>query len=179
MDAVAAADGGGVAVLFGASAKRGKQPVDPVEEQVACPCHLDGERGVQNIGRRHALMDETRLLADMLRKAGQKGDDVMLCFAFDLVDAVDVETAPFPDCPGSVLRDHPQFGHRVAGMRLDFEPDLELGLFGPDRGHLGTRISGNHLGVFLCHWRGCGCSIGGCKKPVCEVPRNESVAAAK
>ena len=101
MDAVAAADGGGVAVLLGASAKCGKQPVDPVEEQVACPCHLDGERGVQNIGRRHALMDETGLLADMLRKAGQKGDDVMLCFALDLVDAVDVETAPFPDCPGT------------------------------------------------------------------------------
>ena len=124
-------------------------------------------------------MDKAGFVADMLGKAGQKGDDVMLGFALDLVDPVDVETTPFPDSLGGVLRDHPQFGHCVAGMRLDLKPDLELGLFGPDRGHLGTRISGNHLGVFLCHWRGCGCSIGRCKKPECEVPQNESVAMAE
>ena len=129
--------------------KRGKQPVNPVEEQVACPCHLDGERGVQNIGRRHALMDETGLIADLFGQFGGEGDDVVLGFPLDLVDPVDARVgiglvALFPHDLGGVLGDHAQFGLRVAGMGLDLEPDAELVCGLPNGGHLGAGIARDH-----------------------------------
>ena len=37
-------------------------------------------------------MDEARLRADDLGQVGEEGDDVMLGFAFDLVDAGDIES---------------------------------------------------------------------------------------
>ena len=38
----------------------------------------------------------------------------------------------------------PSSAMRVAGMRLDLEPDAELGLRRPDRDHLGAGIAGDH-----------------------------------
>ena len=151
MNAVAASDCGGVAVFLGAGAERRQQPVETVEKKVAGAGHLHGEGGVEDVGGCHALVNKAGFFADMFGKACQKGDHIMLGFAFDFVDAVDVEPAAFPDRFRRFRRNHPQVRHRIAGMCLDLVPDLELVLLGPDRGHLGARISGNHRGVFLCH----------------------------
>ena len=83
-------------------------------------------------------MDETGLIADMFCQIGQKGDDVMLGFTFDLVDPVDFKGAPFPDRFRSLLRNHAEFGLRVTGMGFDFEPDPELVLGFPDGSHFGA-----------------------------------------
>jgi hypothetical protein len=75
-------------------------------------------------------MHEAGFIADDLGQMGQEGDDVVLGFALDLVDALDIEgRAPprVPDVFGGLLGDHAQFGQRVAGMGLDLEPDAELG----------------------------------------------------
>ena len=151
MDAVAAADRRRVAMFLGAGAKRRQKPVHAGKQQIAGACHLYGKRGVENVGGGHALMYETGVFANMFGKAGQEGDDIMLCLALDLVDSVDIETAAFPDGLCRLLRDHAKRRHRVTGMCLNFVPDLKFTLFGPDGGHFRSRISGNHRGVFLCH----------------------------
>ena len=77
----------------------------------------------------------------------QEGDDVVLHLALDLVDLGDIEdggVAFFADVLRGFLRDHVQLGQRLAGMRLDLEPDAELGLGGPDGDHFGPRIARNH-----------------------------------
>jgi hypothetical protein len=81
-------------------------------------------------------MDEAGIGADDLGQMGQEGDDVVLGFALDLVDAVDVEgrvAALFPDGlrrlrnPSGSSHAENQIGRlRVAGMGLDLEPDAEL-----------------------------------------------------
>jgi hypothetical protein len=101
--------------------------------------------------RGHALVDETRLFgADMFGEMGEEGDDVMLGDRLDLVDPGDVEldVLGFPHRVGVLLRDHPELCLGVAGMRLDLEPDAELGGGLPDRGHLGAGIAGDHGSAF-------------------------------
>ena len=89
-------------------------------------------------------MHEARFGADELGEMGQKGDDVVLGHALDLVDARDVElrlAALFPDRLRRLLRDDADFGQRVAGVRLDLEPDAEPRLGRPDGDHLGAGIA--------------------------------------
>jgi hypothetical protein len=103
--------------------------------------------GVEHVGRGHALMHEARFGADDLGEMGQEGDDVVLGLALDLVDAVDVEghvLALGPDRLCGLLRDDAELGQRVAGVRLDLEPDAEAGLGRPDGDHFGAGIAGDH-----------------------------------
>ena len=147
MDAVAAADGDGVLVLEGAALERGQQRVDIGEQDVAGARQLHGEAGVEHVRRGHALVDEARVRADEFGEMGQEGDDVMLGDALDLVDPLDVEcrgAALFPDGLRRFLRDHAELGQRVAGMRLDLEPDAEAGFGRPDGDHFGAGIAGDH-----------------------------------
>ena len=91
-------------------------------------------------------MHEAGFGADMLAQIGQKGDDVVLGLALDLVDPRDLPTAARPDRLGGGFRDGAQGGLRVAGMGFDLEPDPETVLRRPDRDHGRTTVAGNHRG---------------------------------
>ena len=148
VDAMAAADGGRVLVLERAALERRQHPVDVSDQDVGSAGELHRQAGVEHVGRRHALVDEARVRADELGEVGQERDDVVLGHSLDLVDALDVERgrpALFPDGLRRLLRDHADLGQRVAGMRLDLEPDAESRLRRPDVGHLGTRVTGDHV----------------------------------
>ena len=54
-----------------------------------------------------------------------------------------------PDRLGALLGDDADLGERVAGVRLDLEPDLEARLGRPDRDHFGAGIAGDHAAAFL------------------------------
>ena len=86
-------------------------------------------------------MQKARLGADMLGEVGQKGDDVVVGLALDLVDALDLEGAALPHRARRALRNDPERGLRVAGMGLDLEPDPEPVLRLPDPGHLAAGCS--------------------------------------
>ena len=91
MYAVAAADADCVLVLEGAFLERFEQLVHVGDQDVRSPNQLDVECRVEHVGRRHALMDEAAIRADEFGKMRQKGDDVMLCDGFNLVDPSDIE----------------------------------------------------------------------------------------
>src|SRR5690606_31108959 len=56
----------------------------------------------------------------------------------------------FPDFLRRLLRHDAEFGERIGRMRLDLEPDAELGLGRPDGGHLGSGIARDHaFGLYL------------------------------
>src|SRR5712691_4800381 len=92
-------------------------------------------------------MHEAGIRADDLGEMRQERDDVVLDLALDRLDALDVEAgvAPLvPDGLGCGLRDQPELGHGVGGMRLDLEPDAEPGLGRPDLGHLRPGVARDH-----------------------------------
>ncbi len=152
MDAVRPPDGGRHLVLEGAAFQRGQERVHVLQQQVRGAHELHAQAGVEHVRRGHALVDEARVGADELGEVGEEGDDVVLHFALDGVDLLDVElrrAALVPDGAGGLPGNDAQFGERVAGMRLDLEPDAELGLGRPDRDHLGAAIARDHDGASL------------------------------
>ncbi len=79
----------------------------------------------------------------------QERDDVVLRLPLDGIDPPDIERGvpPLrPDGLGRRFRDDAELGQRVAGMRLDLEPDAEPGLGLPDGHHGGAGIARDHGG---------------------------------
>ena len=105
---------------------------------------LDGEGGVQNIARRHALVDKAGIGADGFRQIGEESQNVVAGDFFDFVDAGDFPFALFPDILGGRGGDNTQFRQSVAGMGFDFEPDAEAVVRCPDGGHFRAGITGDH-----------------------------------
>ena len=106
-------------------------------------------------------MHEPRLWPNMFGQVGEEGQHVMLGHPLDLVDALDLEPAALPHRFGGALRDNTQLRLSIAGVRLDLEPDLELGLGLPDADHFGPAVTWDHeraasmqSRVFACIARG-------------------------
>ena len=153
VDAVAPPDHRRVLVLVGALLERGEQSIDVGGEEVGGVDQLKVEAGVENVGRRQALVDEARFRTDDLGKMGQEGDDVVLDLALDRIDPRHVEDralAPLTDDLGGLLRHHADLGHGVERMRLDLEPDAEPCLRRPDRRHFRARIARYHRRAPCC-----------------------------
>jgi hypothetical protein len=148
VDAVAAADGECVLVLPGALLEGGQQQVEVFQQQVGGAHQLHVEAGVQHVRRGHALVHEARFRADDFGQVRQEGDDVVLHFGLDGVDARHVELGIAGLVPYGlrcVCGDHAKLGLRVRRVRLDLEPDAELLFRRPDGGHFGPGIAGDHV----------------------------------
>ena len=101
-------------------------------------------------------MNEPGFIADMFRQVGQKRDDVVLGLAFNLIDALDLESAAVPDRLCRFLWNDAEFRLCIAGMCLDLKPDAEL-VFGlPDGCHRGAGVSWNRHVSGLSESRGRG-----------------------
>ena len=140
-------------VLDRAALDRGEQRVEVGEEDVARANELHVEASIEHVGRRHALVDETRIGPDDLGEVGEERDDVVLGLALDRVDALDVECcgpALRPDGLRGLLGDQAKLGHRIRRVRFDLEPDAELCLRRPDGGHLGPGIARDHAEKAPC-----------------------------
>ena len=98
VNAVAAADGRGQLVLEGALLQRHQDPIDAGQQQVRRVHQLDIEARIQHIRRGHALVQEAGFVTDMLGHIGEEGDDVVLYFALDFINPVDVERGALTDC---------------------------------------------------------------------------------
>jgi hypothetical protein len=149
LDAVAAADGGGVLVLLGAGLERGEQRVEIGEQDVARPRQLHRKRGVEHVGGGHALVHEARFLAHGLRHPVEEGDHVMLGHCLDGVNRFDVDhrigRPPVPQRLGGGLRHHAEVGELLGRVRLDLEPDAVFRLRLPQGGHGRAGVAGDHV----------------------------------
>src|SRR6266566_3869365 len=151
VDAVGAADRGRELVLERAALERLEQGIRVGDQEIGGAHELDVEAGIEHVGGSQPLMHEAGIRADDLGEMRQERDDVVLDFALDRIDALEVEAgiAPLvPDDLGCGLRDQPELGHGVGGMRLDLEPDAEPGLGRPDLGHLRPGVARDHRRAF-------------------------------
>ena len=147
VDAVAAADCDCIFVLDRAAFQRFEQGVEVRKQNVRRPRELDRKAGVEHIRRGHALVHEARLGPDMLGHARQKGDNVVLHLALDLVDAGDVERAALTQGFRGSSRDLPELLHRLGGKSFDFQPDFVSAPVGPYRRHLRPGVARDHWGA--------------------------------
>ena len=174
MDAVGAADRGGKLVLEGAPSDGAEKFVYIADQDVGGAHQLHIEAGVEHIRGGHPLMHEARLRPDDLAEMGEKGNDVVLDLALDRIDPRRVEGCVLtflPDLLCRALRNDPELGHGVRGMRFDLEPDAIARARIPDRRQLRSRVAGNHQVTPSCPasgraWQGFGLLEGlQCKRP--------------
>ncbi len=176
VDAVGAADGGGVFELEGALLQDFGEALDALAEDGVGFKELEGLRGVDDVGGGEAVVQPARGWLrnckgsiDVLGDGGGEGDDVVADFGFDLVDAGDGERAFLGDGVGGGLRNEAGGGEGLRGGDLDAQPAAVLVLVGPDAAELGAGVARNHKDQFKAkgalmpgghHFVGCWASRG-------------------
>ena len=90
------------------------------------------------------MMHETGLGPHVFGEVGQEGNDVVLCFALNFLDSVDVKCTRFAHCLGRFAGDYAKFCLGIAGMTFNIEPYFVFVFGRPDGGHLGTGIAWDH-----------------------------------
>ena len=147
MNTVTATDAHRILMLQSTAFERGQKSLHIGDQNICRPHQLDIETGVEHIRGRHPLMHKPRLIiADNLRKMGQKRDDIMLGHSFNFVNArhIELDVLGLPDRIGIFLRDHPQLGLRIARVRLDLIPDAKLTGCRPNGHHFRPGIAFDH-----------------------------------
>ena len=145
MHAVSASDHRRASVFHRTRMDGPHQRVEVAEEEIARFAHLDGLRGVDDIGRRHAEVQPARRGTDMLGHGRGERDDVVLGDFFDLLDTCDIERAAFPDIARCIGRYDARPRHGLGCGRFDLQPGLVLPLVAPDATHFRMRITPDHL----------------------------------
>jgi hypothetical protein len=105
MNAVCAADHGGVLELESALLQDFAQAVQSCEQQGGGFPHQQRLRSVDHVIRGEAVVQITALAPHVLRHVGGEGDHVVLHLAFDFENARDFELALAPDGARGALRD--------------------------------------------------------------------------
>ena len=101
-------------------------PSRPFEDQVAGLAHLQGLRGVDDVGGRQAEVQPARRRADVLGHRGRERDDVVLGDLLDFFDAGDVEGAALADVARGIGGHDPGAGHRVDCGDFNLQPGFVL-----------------------------------------------------
>lgn len=150
VDAVGAADDGGVLELDRAALEDVREGDDAGADDGRCLADLQGLGGVDDVGGGEAVVEPTRVLGvrDVLGDGSGEGDDIVLDLCLDGVDALDGEVALVADGIGGLLRDEAEARECLGGGGLHLEPAAVLVLVGPDAAHSGACVAGNH--VFPC-----------------------------
>src|ERR1700679_3225220 len=146
VDAVGAADDGGVLELEGAFFEDLGESYDAHADDGRGFAELEGLGGVDYIGGGEAVVEPAGVfgVVDVLGYGGGEGDDVVTDFGLDFVDAVYGDSAAVADGVGCGLRDEAEFREGLGGGDLYGEPALVFVGVGPDATHLGACVAGDH-----------------------------------
>jgi hypothetical protein len=120
------------------------QLIGVTQQQLAGGAELQGERRVDHVRRREAVVEEPALRPDRFDDLGDEGDDVVIGGPLELLDPRHVHRGPRLDRGEGVLRNPPAAGLRPTDGELDAEHVLEAGRICPDRAHLGQRVAPDH-----------------------------------
>ena len=147
--AVRAADLDRVPVRQPVVAQRRHQPVGLGQQHVGGVGQLHRERGVEQVGRRHAVVHVRggRPGLGVVGPRGEEGDDVVLRRLLDLGDPLRRRRRRVAHRLDDVGGHPPRGGVRLQDQRLHPAPELVLVLVAPDPAHLGERVALDHRGT--------------------------------
>ena len=146
VNAVRAPDPDGVAMRERVATKGGDQRGTAREQQICGLDELQGERGVEQVRRRHAEMHVRRRFS-RLRVVGpgaEERDDIVLGGGLDLGDGFRGRWLCPPDRFDCVARHPTGVGVRRQDEGLDPAPQLVLVRLAPDGTHLRQRVALDH-----------------------------------
>jgi|GEM_PF-6293330 len=104
-----------------------------LDEKIPCIPQGNGGRGVDDIGRGHAVMNMPACRSCVFSHVFDEGNHVVLSYGFDDSNAVRIERRPLFDL-GEVVDGHFPTAHPgLHGQHLDFEPPGKLRALGEDR----------------------------------------------
>jgi hypothetical protein len=137
VDAMAAADHGGEAVLARLGRDDFSQGLDVGNEDVGRLRHLDGKGGVPDVAAGEAeVQPAAGGRADVFGDVGGERDDVVVECAFEFLATIHGKRRPGFH-PRKILFWHQSLsGEGFGGEQFDLEPDFQLALFAPDFPHL-------------------------------------------
>ena len=148
MDAVTAADADRVLVLEGAGLEGGKHAVHVGKQDIGGAHELDVEGRVEHVGLRSCPGARSGCPGRRIRQ-GASGTRWTSCLVTASISSMRATSnSAFP--PFSQMVSAADFGmtpevrQRVAGMRLDLEPDAELRFGRPDGDHVRSGIARDH-----------------------------------
>ncbi len=78
------------------------------------------------------------------RDGGSEGNDIMPYFAFDFLNAIQIERCALSEGFGSGRRDVSHFGKDFRSCEFGFEPAFVFVLLAPDGTHFRARVAGDH-----------------------------------
>ena len=140
VDAVRAPDADGVDVLARALGERDDELARAGDDDLAGRAELQGERGVEHVGRRQAVVDPAPAGPGALLQHVDEGRDVVVGDALALLHGLDGERRGADRLRGRRRRPV----HLLAGGDLDAPPGLHARLVGPERADLGAGVAVDH-----------------------------------
>ena len=102
------------------------------------------QRGIDHVGRCHAVVHPLFLFTEGLAYGARKRDYIVARHFFDLVDPAYGEPGIGIQPIHVRLRNDADLGPRRTGRQFDIQPGLELLFFAPERAHLRAGITVNH-----------------------------------
>src|SRR5262249_9384450 len=96
---------------------------------------------IHHVIRGESVVQPPRLRANLFRNRGGKGDYVVLYFAFDFTNALDVEVAKLSNRLSGLLRNQAGFRQRETGGGFHLEPTAELVFVAPDAAHFRAGVT--------------------------------------
>ena len=142
---VAAPDHHGVAMLQRPPLQHPAECPGLIGEQGSRPLQLQGQAGVEHVGRGHPEVDVLARVPHVLGHVGEERDHVVLGGLLDLPHPGGVEGRLRLDLGHRVGGHLSQFDPGFAHGDLHLEPGGHLGLLGPQGGHLGGAVAVDHL----------------------------------
>ena len=154
MDAVGAADDRRVPELLRADGGGPLDRRDARQQELARVAQLQREGGVDDVGRRQAVVEPAALLADELGHRLGEGEHVVVGTALDLRDPGDVDAGLRADGLDGLERDDAQLGPGGHRGDLHVQPPLEFALVRPHGADGGAGIARDQAGVATFGRRG-------------------------
>src|SRR5258708_4045424 len=147
MDAVGAADLGRVLEFPRALLESMGQADDTGVDELGGLLDQQGLSGVDYVVRREAVVEPARLGADEFGDGGVEGDDVVVDFGLDFLDAFELEVGAITDGFSGLFGDPSGFGEGFGGGKFDLEPGAEAVFFAPDAADFGASVAVNQRGL--------------------------------
>ena len=144
MDAVGAADAGGVLELEGAALQDGEEFLHILAQDGVGLLDQVTVGRIHHVGGGQAVVDPFALGAERFADGAGECHDVVAGAFFNLLDAGDVELRGGADLRDVFRGDDAQLAPGFAGEDFDFEVGAELVFFGPDIPHDFAGVTFDH-----------------------------------